>query len=250
MEELIKEVPKTCSKSLRAQSNKFAEIWSSSYDFISHKMTNDDARGYCQSKGFHWDLVIINSKAENLLLGRILTDGCSVMKPREAFWVGFNEVDSEVSTIFGHAVDWSPKWARGNVAQKGEECVVFANGQYHHAACDDGLEAAFICEKHNYLENCQEEQFSHPNYYVGFNAGLNWEEAQLKCKARGDDWDLAVPNSEYELNTLTKLANCGLGHFWLGMQNTLSGTFTYFDKNILSPGFYSVSIKKQCFLNG
>lgn len=185
-------------------------------------------------------MVIINSKAENLLLGRILTDGCSVLKPREAFWVGFQDHDLVVTTFFGHAIDWSPKWTKGDVAEEGEECVVFENSQYKHRACDDGLEAAFICEKHNYLEYCQKEQFSHPLYYLGHNAGLNWEEAQLKCKARGENWDLAVPNSEFEMHLLTKLVNCELGHFWLGMQSTLSGRFNIFDENFTSPKIFLV----------
>jgi len=191
------------------------------------------ARAKCQSLGGTWDLAIINQQNEyDYLTDTIATNKCW---RKQKWWFGYQHVDDVTTTMFGRGIDWPIKWQRKNPKEPGsdpqnvKECVRLNGKFFQDAVCDDGLGNAglngFICENHNFYEDCAiAANTNHENYFVGLRKGLNWDDSRNACQSKGAGWDLAVPNSDAEFQTLVDIAKCDEGRFWLGVKFTSANT--------------------------
>ena len=194
----------------------------------------------CQTLGGRWDLAILNNNEEFDFIAGVIESECW---SEQAFWIGFNEYDTidngdgtyspgDIKTIFGRVPDWKIEWStefggEPNDSTGDEQCLRLKDNTVNDAMCDrtwtgaknDNIGMGVVCEQHNFYEGCEKKMVDHdPNYSISFGGGKGWEDAQNECIAKGTGWDLAVPNTEDEMDYFVDLANCDDGGIWLGMK--------------------------------
>mgnify|MGYP003729490801 CR=1 FL=1 len=194
------------------------------YRFYDKTLTTfDEARKICQAIGASWDVAIVNSKGEYEYFHR--TPVTERLNLSSAYWMGFkNDGTRFGKTIYGRIPDWTIKWVDNKYGDA--ECVTMevvtsqrGGKRFRDTSC--GSKNGIICENHSFYEACQPvTPKQDPNYSITFDAAVTWQEARDECQTKGSGWDLAVPNSQAEMDYFVDLAACHAGKLWLGMQYT------------------------------
>jgi hypothetical protein len=196
--------------------------WGAScYFFSTNSETWDAARDRCTGRGGGWDLVALNSPAENVWL-RSQTD------PLQDIQIGLTDRDVEGDHVWSNGscrsyTNWDATSVSPNNAPPGsEQCVrmtAAAVTGWEDEPCNDGLHP-YVCEGPvlDARGGCASGQLAGPdgNCYALDPAGLSFAAARASCLALGPGWKLAsiddAPTNEF----VTSLLGCR--EAWLSNQ--------------------------------
>jgi hypothetical protein len=183
------------------------------YFFSTNVETWDGAQDRCRERGAGWDLVALNSPAEDSWV-RSLSD------PAQDLQIGLNDKDTESSHVWSNgscrAYDhWDTLTSQPNNTPPGsEQCVrmtAASSGAWEDKACNDG-EHPFVCEGPvlDARGGCAAGQIAGPdgNCYAFDSAGQTFAAARNSCVAMGPGWRLAVIDDKTTNDFVTSLINC------------------------------------------
>jgi hypothetical protein len=188
--------------------------WGTScYFFANDVETWDTAQDLCRARGTGWDLVAVNSAAENDWL-RSLSD------PLDDIQIGLNDKDVEGDHVWSNGscrafLNWDEDSAQPNNTPPGsEQCVrltAATNGAWEDKACNDG-EHPYVCEGPviDARGGCASGQLAGPDgsCYSFDSTARSFADANSICTAMGPGWRLAVIDNAATNDFVTSLINC------------------------------------------
>ncbi len=188
--------------------------WGAScYFFSSDVQTWDAAQSGCQSRGAGWDLVALNSPAENAWVR-------SQSDPLQDVQIGFNDKLTEGDHVWSNGscrsfTNWQTSTFQPNNTPPGsEQCTrMSAAGieEWEDKACNDG-EHPFVCEGPTLAAQggCASGQFAGPDgdCYAFIPALQGWAAARDSCQALGPGWALPSIEDEASNDFVTGLLDC------------------------------------------
>lgn len=188
--------------------------WGAScYFFSTDIRTWDAAQDRCRSRGTGWDLVALNSPAEQSWVR-------SESDPLRDVQIGLNDLDSEGNHVWSNGTcrsfdSWSSATGEPNDFPAGtEQCVrmtALSGGQWEDKPCSDG-EHPYVCEGpvQNARGACAAGQLAGPDglCYAFSAAGVSWTEARDACQALGAGWSLPVIDGFGVNEFVTSLVGC------------------------------------------
>lgn len=188
--------------------------WGAScYFFSTGIQTWDAARARCQARGASWDLVALNSSAENSWVR-------AGTAPLQDVQIGLND----------KLVDGTHTWSNGTCTSftnwetdplqpdeflaGSEQCVrmTAASGeQWEDKPCNDG-EHPYVCEGPvlDARGGCAAGQIAGPdgNCYAFDPTGRSWTSARDTCTAMGPGWTLVKIKDQAKNDFVSALINC------------------------------------------
>lgn len=188
--------------------------WGAScYFFANDVQTWDAARDRCQARGAGWDLVALNTPAENTWVRKGTASTLDVQ-------IGLNDklVEGAHSWSNGSCTKWS-NWETdplqpNDFSGGGEQCVrmTAASGeQWEDKACNDG-EHPYVCEGPvlDAQGGCAAGQSAGPDgsCYAFDATPRTWLESRAVCDAMGPGWALVVVDEERDNDFVSALINC------------------------------------------
>jgi hypothetical protein len=188
--------------------------WGASCYFFSRDVaTWDDAQGHCRERGAGWDLVALNSPAENAWV-RSESDTSADLQ------IGFNDKDSEGDHVWSNGscrafTAWDSATAQPNNTPPGsEQCTrmtVASGGGWEDKACNDDTHP-YACEGpvRDARGGCASGQISGPDgkCYAFERGGRPFDTARDRCVAIGTGWQLASVDDETTNDFVTSLIGC------------------------------------------
>ena len=194
--------------------------WGSScYFFSSDVDTWDNAQARCQARGTGWELVALNSPAENAWV-RASSD------PSQDIQIGLNDKDTEGAHVWSNGscrayTNWDTATAQPNNTPPGsEQCArmtAATDAGWEDKACNDG-EHPFVCEGpvRDARGGCAAGQIAGPDgsCYSFESSGRSFDDANTSCLGMGPGWRLAVIDDAATNDFVTSLINCT--PTWLG----------------------------------
>ena len=188
--------------------------WGSScYFFSSDVLIWDDALDRCRNRGGGWDLVALNSPAENKWV-REETD------PGQDVQIGFNDKSSEGDHLWSNGTcrsftNWElVGFEPNNFPPGSEQCVRMtqaSGNQWEDKPCNDG-DHPYVCEGpvQNARGGCAAGQISGPdgNCYAFDPTVTTFAAALDACAAVGSGWGMVVIDDEATNDFVTGLLNC------------------------------------------
>lgn len=187
--------------------------WGASCYFFSTDVdTWDDAQDRCRARGTGWDLVALNSEAENTWV-RSQTD------PGQDVQIGLNDKDFEGGHVWSNGscfgfVGWDLPSAQPNNTPPGsEQCVrlTAASTAWEDKACNDG-EHPFACEGPvlDARGGCAAGQVAGPDghCYAFEPSSRSFADAQSTCLGMGPGWTLPGIDDATTNDFVTSLINC------------------------------------------
>jgi hypothetical protein len=187
-------------------------LFGASCYFVSTEVqTWDLARDRCQSRGDGWDLVSLNSPAENAW-ARSQT---SVSKEIQ---IGLNDTLSEGDHVWSNGtcrkyLNWNTLQPN-NVPPGSEQCTRMAaspGGEWEDKACNDG-EHVYVCEGpvQGARGGCAGGQVAGPDgsCYAFDPTEQSSDDARSACQELGPGWDLALIDDANTNDFVTGLLGC------------------------------------------
>jgi Lectin C-type domain len=188
--------------------------WGASCYFFSTDIdTWDGAQHLCRERGAGWDLVALNSDAEDAWLR-------SQSDPAQDIQIGLNDKDIEADHVWSNGscreyTNWDSATSQPNNAPPGsEQCVrltASSSGAWEDKACNDG-EHPFACEGpvRDARGGCAAGQIAGPdgNCYQFERSGQSFADARSSCLALGPGWGLAVVDDKGTNDFVTSLIDC------------------------------------------
>lgn len=188
--------------------------WGASCYFFSTDIdTWDGAQDRCRARGAGWDLVALNSPAENAWV-RTQSD------PAQDIQVGLNDKDVEGGHVWSNGScfgfdGWDlPTGQPNNTPPGSEQCVrmtAASAAAWEDKACNDG-EHPFACEGPvlDARGACADGQLAGPDgsCYAFEPGGRSFDAAQTSCLARGPGWRLVSIDDEATNDFVTSLIAC------------------------------------------
>lgn len=222
-----------------------------------------EAKNYCQNMKDGWQLVIVDSSHKQSAVERAFVNAGAGND--DAAWIGYTNRDGwgansanayETLDIYGNRAGYlnyavgQPDNKRGNPNdERGEDCVRMRleDGKmlWEDALCGrrDTLKArkgskpirnSFICEPRpdEDLGACipSDNVPYDDQYFVAPAETISYNEARESCQARGPTWDLAVFESDEELQYVKRLINCLPEAFWIGYREMNGKSIDLFGK--------------------
>jgi lectin-like protein len=202
--------------------------WGASCYFFSRDVaTWDDAQNLCRERGSGWDLVALNSPAENGWV-RSETDASADLQ------IGFNDKDTEGDHVWSNGscrafTAWDSSTSQPNNTPPGsEQCTrmtVAAGTGWEDKACNDDAHP-YACEGpvRDARGGCASGQVSGPDgkCYAFERGGRTFDTARDRCLALGTGWQLASVDDETTNDFVTSLIGCS--PTWL---NNPPGAFSH-----------------------
>jgi hypothetical protein len=188
--------------------------WGAScYFFSADAETWDDAQDRCRDRGTGWDLVALNSEAEDTFVRSQSDPGLDLQ-------IGFNDKATEGNHVWSNGScraykHWdAPTLQPNNTPPGSEQCArmtAASSGAWEDKACNDG-EHPFACEgpvldAHG---GCAAGQIAGPdgNCYL-FNSAIgSFSAARSSCLAMGPGWRLAVIDNKATNDFVTSVIGC------------------------------------------
>lgn len=188
--------------------------WGAScYFFSDDVLTWDLALDRCRARGTGWDLIAVNSPAENAWAR-------GETNPVQDVHIGLNDKATEGNHVWSNGscrafTNWSSATSEPNNFPEGsEQCVrmtAATGGEWEDKACNDG-EHPYVCEGpvQNARGGCASGQIAGPdgNCYAFNAAGVSWTAARDACTAMGPGWGLVQVNSSGMNEFVTSLIGC------------------------------------------
>jgi hypothetical protein len=188
--------------------------WGASCYFFSKDVaTWDEAQDHCRERGAGWDLVALNSPAENDW-ARDQSD------PSQDLQIGFNDKDTEGDHVWSNGscrafTAWDAATSQPNNTPPGsEQCtrMTAATGNgWEDKACNDG-EHPYACEGpvKDARGGCASGQITGPDgkCYAFERGGRDFDTARDRCGALGPGWQLASVEDESTNDFVTSLIGC------------------------------------------
>jgi hypothetical protein len=188
--------------------------WGTSCYFFSPTFAIwDRAQERCRERGPGWDLVAINSPAENTWV-RSNTD------PNRDLQIGFNDKDTEGDHAWSNGscntfTDWDDATSQPNNTPPGsEQCVrmtVDSGRDWEDTVCSDG-DHPYACEGPmiDARGGCAAGQIAGPDgkCYAFERGGRSFAAAQSGCLGIGPGWQLAVIDDVATNDFVTSLVSC------------------------------------------
>jgi hypothetical protein len=188
--------------------------WGASCYFFSNSVaTWDDAQDRCRDRGPGWDLVALNSPAENAWV-RTQSD------PAQDLQIGFNDKDTEGDHVWSNGscrafTAWDALTFQPNNSPPGsEQCTrmtAAAGTGWEDKACNDGTHP-YACEGpvRDARGGCASGQLSGPDgkCYSFERGGRDFDTARDSCLALGPGWRLASVDDETTNDFVTSLIGC------------------------------------------
>lgn len=205
-----------------------------------------DAKNHCMSLKDGWQLVVIDSAQKQIAVQKAFIEAGAV--EGDAAWIGYLNEDGwgsntanklETIDIYGNRAEFNnyapnePNNKYGDPsAERGEDCVKMRfDGTWEDALCGRrhttkpqkgarGIFNSFICEPKPLEDEgscvALSETPTSEKYEVVPASSISFNEAREQCQNKGAQWDLAVFESEEELDYVKKLINCLPEAFWVG----------------------------------
>jgi hypothetical protein len=199
--------------------------WGSScYFFSTEPQTWDLADTRCQERGIGWNLVALNSPAENAWVH-------SKSDTTQDVQIGYNDKLTEGDHVWSNGTctswtNWDVATLQPNNEPPGsEQCVrmtvdagltVDAGERWEDKPCNDG-DHPYVCEGPvlNAQGNCALGQIADPDgRCYAFGPTTNWVGARDTCQAMGPGWRMVAIDDEGTNDFVTGLVNCT--PIWLG----------------------------------
>jgi hypothetical protein len=188
--------------------------WGASCYFFSNDVEMwDAAQDRCRARGPGWDLVALNSPAENAWV-RSLTDASQDIQ------IGFNDKDAEADHVWSNGScraykNWDSSSSQPNNTPPGsEQCTrmtAAAGAAWEDTACNDS-EHPFVCEGPvlDARGGCASGQIAGPDgsCYSFERGGRSFGDAQNSCVGMGPGWRLVVIDNAATNDFVTSLINC------------------------------------------
>lgn len=188
--------------------------WGAScYFFATDSQTWDTAQDRCRARGNGWELVAVNSPAENAWL-RTRTD------PAQDIQIGLNDRDAEGDHVWSNGscrayTNWDAASASPNNSPPGsEQCTritAAAGAAWEDEPCNDG-QHPYVCEGPvlDARGGCAGGQLAGPDgsCYAFDGSPRDFEAARASCVARGPGWKLARIEDEATNDFVTSLIGC------------------------------------------
>jgi hypothetical protein len=188
--------------------------WGSScYFFAADVQTWDGAQDRCRGRGTGWDLVALNSPAENGWV-RAMTD------PSQDIQIGLDDKALEGTHVWSNGscttyTNWEPIGLEPNNFPPGsEQCVrmtAAAGDQWEDKPCNDG-QHPYVCEGpvQDAQGSCSPGQIAGPDgdCYAFDPTSVDFADAQTSCQGLGAGWDLAVIDDSSTNEFVTGLIDC------------------------------------------
>ena len=179
----------------------------------------DTARGVCASRGAGWDLVSIDSAAENALV----QSNVSVSDT----WIGFSDEASEGTWTWSNldAVTYTNWEAIEPDNNGGEDCTRFDRTSSSWADDDCSEQHDFICEKP--APACPSWSVEvNGSCYLRVTSDRSWTNARDGCLSLGSGWQLVSINDAAENALIGSWVVSG--STWIGLNDRASeGTFVW-----------------------
>ncbi|XP_052409747.1 C-type mannose receptor 2-like [Carassius gibelio] len=163
------------------------------YHFINEKKTWTGAQRYCREK--YTDLATTDDMNDMKELNKIVTD-----RSLEYVWIGLQKTGRDEWQWSSGEPALYLNWASGQPQDRGEECGMMKNGQWHDLTCSD--QQHFICYNMN-------------RGLVLVNQMMNWRDAQSYC--RQNHIDLVSVRNQNENQQVEKIIS----------NNHLSGSYVW-----------------------
>jgi len=185
--------------------------WGSSCYFFSNDLaTWDDARNRCRGRGTGgWDLVALNSEAENAWVRSLAESGRSVQ-------IGLTDGELEGTYQWTNGScrsfdNWEPSQP-DNLLAGSEQCSrLTPSGTWEDTACGDGAHP-YVCEGPviDARGGCAAGQISGPdgNCYRFDAAARSHSDASASCAAIDPGWQLAYIDDQTTNDFVTSLVGC------------------------------------------
>jgi hypothetical protein len=186
--------------------------WGTScYFFSSDVELWDDALDLCRARNPGWDLVAVNSPAEDAWLRS--------MRGSEDIQIGLNDKDSEGDHVWSNGscrafLNWDAASAQPNNTPPGsEQCVrkTATNGAWEDKDCN-GDAHLFVCEGPTLDARgaCASGQIAGPDgsCYSFDGGGRSYSDAESSCAAMGSGWRLAMIDDATTNDFVSSLINC------------------------------------------
>ncbi len=188
--------------------------WGSScYFFAANVDTWNDAQDSCRERGAGWDLVALNSPAENAWV-RSNTDTTRDLQ------IGFNDKATENDHRWSNGscrafTHWNDATSQPNNNPPGsEQCArmtAAAGDEWEDKDCNDG-EHPFVCEGpvRDARGGCAAGQIAGPDgsCYAFAPGSQTFLAAQNSCLAKGPGWRLVSIDDQSTNDFVTSLINC------------------------------------------
>lgn len=188
--------------------------WGASCYFFSNDVeTWDAAQDRCRGRGAGWDLVALNSPAEQAWVA-------SLGDPSRDTQIGFNDKDIEGDHVWSNGScrvysNWDASSAQPNNTPPGsEQCARMtsaAGGAWEDTACNDG-QHPFVCEGPvlDVRGGCASGQIAGPDgsCYSFERGGRSFDDARSSCQSMGPGWRLVVIDNATTNDFVTSLVNC------------------------------------------
>lgn len=188
--------------------------WGAScYFFARDVQTWDAAQDRCQDRGAGWDLVALNSPAENTWV----RSGTAAL---EDVQIGLNDklIEGAHAWSNGTCTSWT-NWHTSSLQPNdfppgGEQCArmtAFSGAEWEDKPCNDG-EHPYVCEGPvlDAQGGCAAGQTAGPDgKCYAFDATLRaWSDARDVCDAMGPGWALPVIDAETTNDFVSGLLGC------------------------------------------
>lgn len=189
-------------------------LWGNScYLFSSDVRTWNGAFNRCRNRGPGWDLVALNSEAENTWV-RDMTDTSTDVH------IGFNDKGNEGNHVWSNGtcqawINWDQSSFQPNNNPPGsQQCSRMTNlsdYQWEDKECQSGV-YPFVCEGPvlDARGPCATGQVQGPDgsCYALDESGSSHADARSACQALGSGWDLARIDDESTNDFVTALLEC------------------------------------------
>lgn len=188
--------------------------WGAScYFFANDVQTWDGAQDRCRNRGAGWDLVALNSPAENAWVR-------SGTAPLQDVQIGYNDKLIDGVHVWSNGtcsswINWDTDSLQPNdFLPGGEQCVrmtAFSGAQWEDKPCNDG-EHPYVCEGPvlDAQGGCAAGQIAGPDgsCYAFDTTPRTWSDARSTCDAMGPGWDLAAIENETTNDFVSALISC------------------------------------------
>jgi lectin-like protein len=189
--------------------------WGSScYAFVSNQaQTWDAARASCRERGADWDLVSLNSPAENTWV-RAQTNAS------DDVWIGLNDKSTEGDHVWSNGscrsfTNWDTSTAQPDNNPPGsEQCTrmtAAAGERWEDKACNDDQDP-YVCEGPvlDARGGCASGQLAGPDgaCYAFDATPQSWLAAQTACQGLGTGWGLVTIDGAGTNDFVTGLLAC------------------------------------------